>query len=76
MLRPEALDTEQPGDYPVRVESVSFRGSGTLVMLRGQDGTEWKKTAGRTVSWPVGTVLQAKLTVERPVLFAESWENG
>ena len=39
MLRPDCLHTEKEGNYRLTVESVSFRGSDTLVCFRAEDGT-------------------------------------
>ena len=59
MLRPDALNLNMPGEYPVTVEALSFRGADTLVTLRAADGTVWKKPWDGTVSWKQGDVVQA-----------------
>ena len=68
MLRPHCLNTEAPGNYPLTVESVSFRGSDTLVSFRAEDGTQWKKTYTHQINWCVGDKLLVDLTVSAPVL--------
>ena len=67
--RPDCLDIRKTGSYLLTVEAVSFRGSETVVDLRAQDGTLWKKTCTHPVSCRPGDVLQAELTAARPVLF-------
>ena len=69
MLRPDCLHTEKEGNYRLTVESVSFRGSDTLVCFRAEDGTCWKKTYDHPVSWRTGAVLHSQVAVEHPVLF-------
>jgi len=70
MLRPDALDTETPGDYALTVEGISFRGSDTLVTFRAEDGTLWKKTCTHPVTWKEQTQVTAALHIGEPVLFA------
>lgn len=70
MLRPDALDTEKPGEYSLTVESVSFRGSDTQVSFRAKDGTLWKKTFVHPVSWTEGDVIMASLILGEPILFS------
>ena len=72
MLRPDALDTDGPGDYRLTVESVSFRGTDTLVSFRAQDGTLWRKPFPASVSWMPGDEVQAGLRLAEPVLFAHA----
>ena len=69
MLRPDCLDLSQPGSYPLRVEEISFRGTDSLICLRSQDGTLWKKSCTGTVAMQVGDTVNAQLTVANPVLF-------
>ena len=69
MLRPDALDTEKSGDYRLTVEAVSFRGSDTQVTFRAEDGTVWKKTYVRPVSWNEGDVLQVQVALNEIILF-------
>ena len=69
MLRPDCLDTEQEGDYPLTVEAVAFRGSDSQVIFRSEDGTLWKKTYNHQVSWNAGQKLRAKINLDRLVLF-------
>ena len=69
MLRPDCLDTDVRGDYPLTVEEVTFRGSDTLVSFRAADGTLWKKTYARDVCWKPGEQIRALLRIDDPVLF-------
>ena len=69
MLRPDCLDTDARGDYPLTVEEVTFRGSDTLVSFRAADGTLWKKTYARDVCWKPGEQIRALLRIDDPVLF-------
>ncbi len=68
MLRPDCLDTDAAGDYTLRVEHVSYRGSDVLVALRAEDGTLWRKAFSGTVHLLPGDVLHGKLHVTDPVL--------
>ena len=70
LLRPDCLRLDEAGDYPVTVEGVFFRGSDTVVHLRGPEGTLWKKAFTQRVDFRVGDTLRASLTIESPVLFA------
>ena len=70
MLRPDCLDTDTPGTYMLMVEEVLFRGADTLVTLRAEDGTCWKKTCSRACDWKPGAVVRASLKLPDPVLFA------
>ena len=70
MLRPDALDTRNPGGYRLTVEAVSFRGSDTMVSFRAEDGTLWKKVYTHPVFWQADTVISAAVTVAEPILFA------
>ncbi len=72
MLRPEALDTDNPGDYQLTVESVSFRGADSLVVLRGPEGTLWKKVCAADTAWQPGAHVRAALVLTEPVLFPKS----
>ena len=69
MLRPDALDTGMPGDYALTVEQVTYRGSDTLVALRAEDGTLWKKAYSGVACWLPGESLHAGLHITDPVLF-------
>ena len=69
LLRPDCLSIIDAGDYPVTVEAISFRGSDTVVHLRGTDGVLWKKAFTGKVNLQVGDTLRAALTIENPVLF-------
>ena len=69
LLRPDALDLEKKGNYPVAVETVSFRGGDTLVTLRAEDGTTWKKTVPGSTALREGARIMAALEITDPVLF-------
>ena len=69
MLRPDCLDLTQAGTYLLQVEEISFRGTDTLISLRGPDGTLWKKSHIGHVAVSVGDAVQARLNIENPVLF-------
>ena len=69
LLRPDCLSILDAGAYPVTVEAISFRGSDTVVHLRGTDGVLWKKAFTGKVNLQVGDTLRAALTIENPVLF-------
>jgi len=69
MLRADALNTDCPGEYSLRVEKVSFRGSDTLVTFQASDGTLWKKTYAGKTDWKPGTSLSACVNIAEPVLF-------
>ena len=71
MLRPDALDLNTPGEYPVTVEAVSFRGTDSLVTLRAEDGTVWKKPCTGSAPWQQGDVVRASLNIQQPVLFSD-----
>ena len=68
MLRPDCLDLDTPGGYKLTVESVSFRGSETLLSLRAEDGTLWKKADPRKIPRNAGEVLSATLELSDAVL--------
>ena len=72
LLRPDCLSILDAGAYPVTVEAISFRGSDTVVHLRGTDGVLWKKAFTGKVNLQVGDTLRAALTLENPVLFEVS----
>ena len=69
LLRPDCLSILDAGAYPVTVEAISFRGSDTVVHLRGTDGVLWKKAFTGKVNLQVGDTCRAALTLENPVLF-------
>ena len=69
MLRPDCLDLNQTGTYVLQVEEISFRGTDSLICLRSQDGTLWKKSCTGPVAMQIGDILNARLTVTNPVLF-------
>ena len=71
MLRPDALDLDGNGAYPVTVEARSFRGKDTLLSLRAEDGTLWKKTCPGSVLWQPGDMVRASLNIQQPVLFPD-----
>ena len=69
MVRPDCLQPDIPGDYGLRVEEISFRGSDTLVSFRAEDGTLWKKTCRRDIPWKPGEKIRVRLQIADPVLF-------
>ena len=69
MLRPDCLDLTQSGTYLLQVEEISFRGTDSLISLRGPDGTLWKKSHIGHVAIAVGDTVLAQLNIENPVLF-------
>ena len=69
MLRPDCLDLTQSGTYLLQVEEISFRGTDSLISLRGPDGTLWKKSHSGHVAVAVGDTVLARLNIENPVLF-------
>ncbi|MBE6980104.1 MAG: ABC transporter ATP-binding protein [Ruminococcaceae bacterium] len=69
MLRPDCLDLNQTGTYVLQVEEISFRGTDSLICLRSQDGTLWKKSCAGPVALQIGDIVNARLTVTNPVLF-------
>ena len=73
MLRPDSLELHQGGNYPVQVEEIAFRGTDSLICLRSQDGTLWKKSCTGTVAMQVGDTVNAQLKIANPVLF-QSYE--
>lgn len=73
MLRPDSLELHQGGNYPLQVEEISFRGTDSLICLRSQDGTLWKKSCTGTVAMQVGDTVNAQLKIANPVLF-QSYE--
>ena len=73
MLRPDCLDTETEGEYPVQVERVSFRGSDLQVSFRASDGTLWKKTCPAGADWQPGDWMKAGLQIGEPVLFPRNY---
>ena len=73
MLRPDCLELNQAGTYLLQVEEISFRGTDSLISLRGPDGTLWKKSHIGHVAVAVGDAVQARLNIANPVLF-QSYE--
>ena len=71
MLRPDDLDLNTPGEYPVTVEALSFRGTDVLATLRAADGTVWKKSCTVTAVWQQGDMVHASLKMQKPVLFPD-----
>ena len=71
MLRPDALDLEIRGEYPVTVEAISFRGADSQATLRAADGTLWKKTCTGETSWQQGDIVWGSLNIQDPVLFSD-----
>ena len=69
MLRPDCLEFDQGGNYPVQVEEIAFRGTDSVICLRSWDGTLWKKSCTGPVTIQVGDTVNAQLTVTNPVLF-------
>ena len=69
LLRPWALQPEVPGDYPLTVCSLQFRGVDTLVTFRGEDGTVWKKSYAIPPAWQPGDRITATLNTENGVFF-------
>jgi len=69
MLRPDCLEFDQAGHYPVQVEEIAFRGTDSLLCLRSRDGTLLKKSCAGPVAMEGGDTVNARLTVTAPVLF-------
>ena len=69
MLRPDCLEFDQGGNFPVQVEEIAFRGTDSVICLRSWDGTLWKKSCTGPVTIQVGDTVNARLTVTNPVLF-------
>ena len=69
MLRPDCLNLDISGDYSLKVEEISFRGSDSLVSFRAEDGTLWKKVCPRDVKWQPGEKVFATIVISDPVLF-------
>ena len=69
MLRPDCLELNQPGNYPVQVEEIAFRGTDSLISLRSLDGTLWKKSCAGPIALEISQILQAQLNITDPVLF-------
>jgi len=69
LLRPDALRLDVPGDYPVTVESVTFRGKDTLLALRAEDGTLWKKSCAGQTAWKPADRIPGSLDLSGAVLF-------
>ena len=69
LLRPHNFHPEEPGDYPVTVESIRFRGEDTQILFRGDDGALWQYSTSGAHSWhPCDRVLAA-LQIDEPLLF-------
>ena len=75
MLRPEALNITQDGSYRLTVENLSFRGTDTLVTLRADDNTLWKKAFPAAVAWKPSDTLSCRLHIEEAVLFQATPEQ-
>ena len=69
LLRPHQLDPATPGDYPVTVERIVFRGQDTQVTFHSQGDILWKKSFPHTVPWKPGDLCPATLMLEDPILF-------
>lgn len=69
LLRPGDLTLEETGSYSLTVEEASFRGSDTLVTLRGPEGLLWKKAFSGSVSWKNGDHVRGSVRISHPVLF-------
>ena len=68
MLRPDSLALDDMGDYLLTVETVTFRGSDTLVVFRAEDGILWKKSCCSPVPWRGGDRIRAGVRTGRAVL--------
>ena len=75
LLRPHQLDLDTPGDYPVTVARITFRGQDTQVIFHSQWDNLWRKSFPHTVPWKPGQKIQATLRVEDPILFHRCEEN-
>ena len=71
MLRPDCLNLEAEGNYGLTVEAVRYRGSDTLVIFRGEDGSVWKKTVTGWSCWQPGDRVMASLDIREAVLFPD-----
>lgn len=69
MLRPDCLDPATPGDYPLTVVEITYRGSDTVVSFRAEDGTLWKKVYLSQTCWNPGDRISAAINITDPVLF-------
>ena len=69
LLRSRNFRPEIPGEYPVTVESIRFRGENSLVLFRGEDGTPWQYNAGSDIPWKPGERILATVRTENPLLF-------
>ncbi len=69
LLRPDALEPDEEGDYVLTVEQLTFRGSDTLAVLRAADGTLWKKALSGKAARQTGETIRASLDLSDPVLF-------
>ena len=68
MLRPDSLVIDGAGGYGLTVEAVTFRGGDTLLTLRAEDGTLWKRSHTGAVPWRTGDHLHAAVETEHAVL--------
>ena len=69
LLRPRNFHPEIPGNYPVTVENVRFRGEDVLVTFRSDDGTCWQYSARGNHPWKEGDRVSASLETGDPLLF-------
>ena len=69
LLRPHNFHPEEPGDYPVTVESIRFRGEDTQILFRSDDGALWQYSTSGAHNWHPGDRVLAALQVEAPLLF-------
>ena len=69
MLRSCALQTEQPGDFPLRVTELRFRGGDTLATLETPEGIRWKKAIPPTERLQVGQAITCRVDTARGVFF-------
>ena len=69
LLRPGDLRLGETGSYPLSVEALSFRGSDTLVTLRGSEGLLWKKAVTGAVSLKIGDRIHGVIEPGHRVLF-------
>ena len=69
LLRPHQFRPDIPGNYPVTVESLRFRGEDTLVTFRDEEGTLWQHSTAGNFRWNPGDRVNATLRTEEAVLF-------
>ena len=70
LLRPSDLHLGE-GSYLLTLESLSYRGSDTLAVLRGPVGERWHIPRSWDCSWRPGDRIPAHIQVNDPVLFSE-----